>query len=200
MTGLLAADMVPSEVNALSLMSKTSKPPAASQLPIPIELIERRIYLIRGHKVMLDADLAELYQVTTGNLNLAVRRNLDRFPEDFMFQLSRGEFKNLRLQFATSRWGGRRYLPYAFTEHGVAMLSSVLSSQRAVQMNILIIRAFVTLREILATHKDLARKIEDLEHQQKEHGRQLAAVYTIVKRLIDVPPKPKNPIGFKTNQ
>ncbi len=146
---------------------------------------------------MLDADLAELYQVTTGNLNLAVRRNPDRFPVDFMFQLTKEEFKNLRLQFAASNWGGRRYPPYAFTEHGVAMLSSVLKSQRAVQMNILIIRAFVKLRELLATHKDLARKIEDLERQQKKYGEQLAAVYSVVKRLIAAPREPKRrPIGF----
>jgi hypothetical protein len=153
---------------------KTSTSKAISQLPVPIELIERRIFLIRSQKVMIDADLADLYQVTTGNLNLAVRRNLDRFPEDFMFQLAEKEFENLRLHFATSSWGGRRYMPYAFTEHGVAMLSSVLNSPRAVQMNILIIRAFVKLREMLATHKDLALKIEELERQQKEHGQQLA--------------------------
>ncbi|MBN2243848.1 MAG: hypothetical protein JW793_14275 [Acidobacteria bacterium] len=107
---------------------------------------------------------------------------------------------HLRLHPETSSWGGRRYLPYAFTEHGVAMLSSVLNSPRAVQMNILIIRAFVKLREMLATHKDLARKIEDLERQQKEHGQQLAAVYSIVKRLIDIPLKSSKPIGFRVDE
>jgi hypothetical protein len=190
--------MSPSEVNALNHMSEKSRPPAANQLAIPIELIEHHIYLIRGYKVILDADLAELYQVPTKVFNQAVRRNLDRFPQAFMFQLTHQEAANLRSQSVTSSWGGRRYRPYAFMEHGVAMLSSVLNSQRAVQMNILIIRAFVKLREMLATHKDLARKIEDLERQQKEHGRQLAAVYSIVKRLIEAPTKPKNPIGFKT--
>ncbi len=107
----------------------------------------------------------------------------------------------MRLQFAASNVarGGRRYLPYAFTEHGVAMLSSVLKSQRAVQMNILIIRTFVKLRQVLATHKDLARKIEELEQQQKEHGRQLAAVYSIIKKLIDIPAKPRIPIGFRSD-
>ncbi len=164
---------------------------------VPVELIERRIFLIRGQKVMIDTDLANLYQVTTGNLNLAVKRNLDRFPEDFMFQLSTKEFDNLRLQTAISNWGGRRYLPYAFTEHGVAMLSSVLSSRRAVQMNILIIRAFINLREILATHKDLAPKIEDLERGQKDQGSQLAAVYSIVKSLVEITPRPARQIGFK---
>ena len=178
---------------------KIPKPEETSQLPVPVELIERRIYLIRGQKVMIDSDLAELYRVLTKNLNLAVRRNLERFPDDFMFQLTKDEAVSLRLQFATSNVarGGRRYLPYAFTEHGVAMLSSVLKSQRAVQMNILIIRTFVKLRQVLATHKDLARKIEELEQQQKEHGRQLAAVYSIVKKLIDIPAKPRNPIGFR---
>src|ERR1700730_9806367 len=127
------------------------------RLPVPVELVERRIYLIRGQKVMLDADLAELYQVETKTLNRQVKRNADRFPEDFMFQLTAEEAESLRYQIGTSNEGrgGRRYLPYAFTEHGVAMLSSVLKSPRAVQMNILIIRAFVKLRELLANHKDL---------------------------------------------
>ena len=168
------------------------------QLLPPTEFIERRIFLIRAQKVMLDAHLAELYQVETRVLIQAVKRNLDRFPEDFMFQLTREE--SLRSQIVISnagKRGGRRYLPYAFTEHGVAMLSSILKSRRAVQMNILIIRAFVKLREVLAGHKDLARKMEDLERKQKKHGSQLAAVYSIIKKLIDVPVKPHNPIGFK---
>jgi len=177
---------------------RSSKPSATSLLSVPVEMIERRILLIRGQKVMLDFDLAELYQVSTKVFNQAVKRNLGRFPKDFMFQITKMEFENLRSQFVTSSWGGRRYLPYAFTEHGVAMLSSVLNSERAVQMNILIIRAFVKLREVLAAHKDLARKMEELEHQQKEHGRQLAAVYSIVKKLIDKPTKTQNPIGFRT--
>jgi hypothetical protein len=165
---------------------------------VPIESIERRIFLIRGQKVMFDADLAQLYQVTTKRLNEAVKRNADRFPQDFMLQLTKEEAASLRSQFATSNTsrGGRRYLPFAFTEHGVAMLSSVLKSQRAVQMNILIIRAFVMLREMLATHKALACKIEELERQQKEHGQQLAAVYSAVKQLIAAPRKPKRFIGF----
>jgi ORF6N domain-containing protein len=125
-------------------------------------MIQRRIYLMRGQKVMFDADLAELYEVSTGNLNLAVRRNPRRFPDDFMFQLTKEEFEVLRLQNAISSWGGRRYMPFAFTEHGVAMLSSVLSSDRAVQMNILNVRAFVNLRDMLATHKHFARRIGEL--------------------------------------
>src|SRR5258708_27811391 len=131
------------------------QPSVADQLPIPVELIARRIYRIRDEKVMLDSDLAELYQVLTKNLNLAVRRNRERFPADFMFQLTKEETESLRLQIATSNVGrgGRRYQPYAFTEHGVAMLSSVLRSDRAVQMNILIVRAFIKIRELLATSK-----------------------------------------------
>jgi hypothetical protein len=172
--------------------------PASGTL-VPVELIERRIYILRGHKVMLDADLAALYQVPTKGFNQAVQRNLDRFPEDFMFRLTSEEASALRSQFVTLEKGrGRypKYAPYAFTEHGVAMLSSVLRSKRAVQMNILIIRAFVKLRELLATHKDLARKIEDLERLQKEHGQQLAVVYDVVKQLINPPPKPKRRMGF----
>jgi len=136
-------------------MPKKSKPSATSRLPVPVELIERRIYLIRGHKVMLDSDLADLYQVETRALLQAVRRNISRFPEDFMFQLNREEADVLTSQIVISNLGrgGRRYLPYGFTEHGVAMLSSVLRSKRAVQMNILIIRAFIRLREILAPRR-----------------------------------------------
>src|SRR4030065_1303489 len=129
---------------------------------IPVERIERAILLIRGHKVMLGYDLAELYGVTTKRLNEQVRRNLSRFPEDFMFQLAESETHLLRSQFATSKKGrgGRRYPPYAFTEHGVAMLSSVLNSERAIKVNIEIMRTFGRLREMVASHKDLARKLE----------------------------------------
>ncbi len=158
--------------------------------------IERRICLIRGEKVMLDADLAALYQVETKTLNRAVRRNLARFPDDFMFQLSKEELEILRCQIGTSSWGGRRYQPYAFTEHGVAMLSSVLNSKRAVQVNLRIIRAFIALRETLMMHKDLARKVEELQRQQKQHGEQLASVYSIVKSLVEAPASPKKRIGF----
>ena len=187
-------------------MPKRTSP--AEQLAVPPELIVRRIYLIRGQKVMLDSDLAELYQVTTGNLNLAVRRNSKRFPEDFMFQLTDEEFNNLRLQFATSSsgYGGRRYLPYAFTEHGVAMLSSILSSDRAVQMSIFIIRAFVKLREVLATHKALAQKIEQVAAAQKDHAalfdivikdiQNLETKFTTEIRKLKNPPRRKSRIGF----
>jgi hypothetical protein len=180
-------------------MAKKTKPSPAEQLPIPVELIERRIYLIRGHKLMLDADLAELYGVETKVLTRAVRRNIERFPEDFMFQLSAAEFANLRFQFGTSSsWGGRRYRPYAFTEQGVAMLSSVLHSKRAVQVNIGIMRAFVRLREMLAAHKDLARKLDKME---KKYDAQFRVVFDAIRKLMNPPPeKPLRPIGFRIDK
>lgn len=152
---------------------------------------------MRGHKVMFDMDLAELYQVSTGNLNLAVRRNRTRFPDDFMFQLTKEEFQNLRLQSASSSWGGRRYMPFAFTEHGVAMLSSVLSSDRAVQMNISIIRAFVSLRDMLATHKHLANRIGKLEINQKQHASVITILAEEIEDMKRPPDPPKRRIGFK---
>jgi ORF6N domain len=167
-------------------MPKKEPPAPVSHLPIPAELIERRIYLIRSHKVTLDFDLAELYQVPTKALNQAVKRNLDRFPEDFVFRLTGEETEALnRSQFVTGSQRHRdpRLLPYVFTEHGVAMLSSVLNSQRAVQMNIFIIRVFMKLREVLATHKDLARKINQLETKQKDHAVMLALVVKDIQDL-----------------
>lgn len=148
---------------------------------------------------MLDSYLAELYQVKTKQLNQAVERNKRRFPEDFCFKLTEEEVLNLRSQFVTSssRYGGRRYLPYVFTEHGVAMLSSVLRSERAVEMNIFIIRAFVKLREVLSLHKDLAAKIEELEKKQNEQGDQLRSVYEVVKQLITEPVKKIGKMGFE---
>jgi ORF6N domain len=166
---------------------------------VPIETIERKIYLIRGCKVMFDSDLAAMYQVPTKVLNQAVRRNIGRFPEDFMFQLTGDELESLRSQIVTSNdgRGGKRYLPYAFTEHGVAMLSSVLKSRRAVELNILIIRAFVRLRDYLATHKDLARKLADVERTQQEHGSHIRQIYDCIQRLIEPPEQPKRRIGFR---
>ncbi|MFA6601370.1 MAG: ORF6N domain-containing protein [Candidatus Paceibacterota bacterium] len=165
-------------------------------IPVTPEFVERRIHLIRGQKVMLDSDLAELYQVETKNLNKAVKRNIARFPGDFMFRLTKKEIQNLRFQIGTSSWGGGRYLPYVFTELGVAMLSSVLKGDRAVQMNIFIMRAFVKLRELLATHADLARKMEELEKEQKKQGDHLLAVSSVLKRLMDEGAKQKDAIGF----
>jgi hypothetical protein len=206
---------------------------------IPAEIIENRIFLIRKRKVMLDSHLAELYGVSTKALNQAVKRNRDRFPADFMFQLNRGEAKemwshfvttsktmifsrsrfvtlnrsrivtgsqgraNLRSQIVTSSYGGRRSLPYAFTEQGVAMLSSVLKSKRAVQVNIMIMRTFVKLREIMATHIDLARKINELEQKYSKHDKYLRAIFKLIKQLLEPLPEPidlepkKPPIGFQ---
>jgi len=165
---------------------------------VPVEVIDRRIYLIRAQKVMIDSDLAELYQVPTKSLNLAVRRNTVRFPEDFMFRLSQDEADSLRFQTETSKTGrgGRRYLPYVFTEQGIAMLSSVLNSDRAVLVNIAIMRAFVKLREIMTTHKDLAHKIDALERKYAKHDQQFQIVFDAIKKLLQPPVSPKRRIGF----
>jgi len=173
----------------------------AERLPVSIELVERRIYLIRGQKVMLDSDLAEIYRVETKALNQAIRRNPDRFPEEFMFQLTQEEAESLRSQFVTSNpgRGGRRYQPYAFTEHGVAMLSAVLNSKRAVQMSILIVRAFVKMRELLASHKDLAARVEKLEAAQQEHGSIIGILAEEIDEMKRLPDPPKRRIGFKAN-
>ncbi len=178
----------------------SKKTAIVSQLPVPVQLIERRIYLIRGQKVMLDSDLAELYQVRTFNLNKAVKRNLARFPEDFMFQLAAPEWDALIFQTGISNTGrgGRRHAPYVFTEQGVAMLSSVLNSERAVQVNIAIMRAFVKLREVLATHKDLVVEMDKLKQEQQKQGHRIQRVFTIIEKLLVPPPEsPKRPIGFR---
>ena len=164
---------------------------------IPVEVIEQRILLIRGQRVMLDADLAELYGVETKQLVRAIKRNISRFPPDFMLQLSKDDFENLRCHFGTSsQWGGRRYPPYAFTEQGVAMLSSVLRSKRAIQVNIEIMRAFVRLRRILASHAELARKLDAME---KKYDGQFRIVFDAIRELMkpqQSPPGPKRKIGF----
>src|ERR1043166_324829 len=153
---------------------------------VPRERIEQTILLIRGHNVMLDSDLAQLYGVTVGRLNEAVKRNEDRFPSDFMFQLTKAEFENLKSQIAISsaKWGGRRHAPYVFTEQGVAMLSSVLRSERAIEVNIAIMRTFVRLRRLMDTNRDLARKIEALE---KKYDEQFADVFAVIKELVAPP-------------
>jgi hypothetical protein len=167
---------------------------------IPIDRIEKAILLMRKQKVMLDADLAELYGVETRVLVQAVKRNPGRFPEDFMFQLSKEEADFLRSQIVTLEKGRgqhSKYLPYAFTEQGVAMLSSVLHSQRAIQVNIEIMRAFIRLRQMLATHIDLARKLDALE---KRYDSQFKQVFDAIRQLM-APPEPKRrPIGFRTSK
>lgn len=163
---------------------------------IPVEVIERKILLIRGHKVMLDSDLAMLYEVETFNLNKAVKRNIDRFPDDFMFQLTKEEAGSLRFQIGISKTegrGGRRYLPYVFTEQGVAMLSTVLNSERAVKVNIEIMRTFVKLRQMLASNAELARKLEVLE---KKYDAQFKVVFDAIRQLMSPAVPKKGKIGF----
>lgn len=158
--------------------------------------INEQIYFVRSTRVMLDSDLARLYGVSTSRLNEAVQRNRDRFPKDFMFQLNKRDLQVLRSQFAISKSsgsGGRRFLPYAFTEHGIAMLSSVLHSNRAVQVNIAIMRAFVQLRRMLATHEDLRRKIAEME---KRYDSKFHAVFATLRQMLETPIPPKRQIGF----
>ncbi len=164
---------------------------------IPVERIEGAILVLRGHKVILDRHLAALYGVTTGNLNRAVNRNLERFPEDFMLRLTEEEFNDLIFQFGRSRWGGTRKLPRAFTEQGVAMLSSVLRSPRAALVNIEIMRAFVRLREMIATNRDLARRLEELE---KRYDSQFKVVFDAIRQLMAPPERVRRSIGFKVEE
>lgn len=184
-------------------MPKNKQSLISQNLTIPAQLIERRIYLIRGEKVMLDEDLAELYQVETKMLNRAVKRNLDRFPQDFMFELSKEEHESLRYQIGTSKGkGGRRYIPYAFTEQGIAMLSSVLNSKRAIQVNIAIMRAFVQFRKMMAANEKLARQVAELEKTTSKHSIEITSIFEAIKQLIkaqvpvDEPNKKR--IGFRT--
>jgi len=158
--------------------------------------IEKKILLIRGKKVMLDRDLALLYEVPTKRLNEQVKRNIKRFPPDFMLQLTKKEFENLKSHFATSSWGGTRKLPMVFTEQGVAMLSTVLNSERAIMVNIQIMRTFTKLRELFATHKDLQQKIEAIE---SKYDQQFKIVFEAIRQLLEPPPVPeksKGRIGF----
>jgi len=172
----------------------------STTISVPQEVIENKIVLVRGKKVMLDRDLATLYKVETGQLKRAVRRNIDRFPEDFMFELTKKEFKNWRCQFGTSNDKmGLRYVSMVFTEQGVAMLSSVLRSERAVQVNIAIMRVFVRLKEMIATHKELAHKLTLLEKRMGEKDEEIQTVFQLIRKLMAPPPapaKPKGRIGF----
>jgi hypothetical protein len=169
---------------------------------VPRDKIEQRVLLIRGQKVMLDLDLAALYSVKTYRLNEQVKRNINRFPGDFMFQLTPQEFENLRSQIAiSSGWGGRRHPPYAFTEQGVAMLSSVLNSPSANQVNIEIVRAFVRLRQILIGNRELARKLAQIEKKLSLHDEEIIEIFAVIKELMapKMPPK-KRQIGFKKEE
>ncbi len=160
--------------------------------------IENLIFVIRGQRVMIDADLATLYGVETKRLNRQVKRNLVRFPKDFVFQLTPQEARNLRCQFGTSSsgYGGRRYLPYAFTEHGAIMAANVLNSERAVEMSVYVVRAFVRLREMLAAHKQLGEKLAELERKLATHDRQIIQIVKVIKQLMAPPPNPPRKIGF----
>ncbi|MEJ7646705.1 MAG: ORF6N domain-containing protein [Chryseolinea sp.] len=164
---------------------------------IPDEVVMKKIHLIRGQKVMLDMDLAELYAVQTKQLKRAVRRNRVRFPEDFMFELKKPELEILRSQTGTSSWGGVRYLPMAFTEQGVAMLSSILNSEPAVLVNIHIIRVFTRMREMLLTHKDILLKLEQLEKKGMEHEDDIKRIFEYLKELLNPITEPMRKIGFK---
>lgn len=168
-------------------------------IAIPDEVVISKIHLIRSHKVMLDFDLAELYQVETGRLNEQVKRNVDRFPEDFMFQLTSEEWESLRSQIAISKKGrgGRRYAPFAFTEHGVLMLSSVLNSERAIQVNIQIMRIYTKLKGMLMDHKDILLKLEKLEKKVSKHDESFKLVFAYLKELVDPKTEPIRKIGFK---
>lgn len=166
--------------------------------PLAVDVLARRIHLIRGQKVMLDADLAELYEVPTKRLNEQVRRNLERFPSDFMFQLTAEEYEALRSQIATSNGGrgGRRYLPYVFTEHGALMAATVLNSPRAIEMSVFVVRAFVQLREMLASHRELAIKLDELERKLATHDQAIAGLLGAIRQLTTAPPGKNRPIGF----
>lgn len=161
------------------------------------DIVVNKIYEIRNQKVMLDSDLAELYGVETKRLNEQIRRNLDRFPEDFMFQLTDGEWQNLKSQIATSSWGGRRKLPFVFTENGVLMLSSVLNSPQAVQVNIQIVRIFTRLRNLLNEHTELKLEIADIKKHLQNHDKNIELVFSYLDKLIDKQNEPRKRIGFK---
>ena len=168
---------------------------------IPQEYVESKILFIRDKKVMLDRDLASLYGITTGNLNKAVRRNIDRFPDDFMFQLSKDEYDSLRFQFGILKKGQHsKYLPQVFTQDGVAMLSSVLNSKKAIQVNIQIMRTFTKLREMMMSHKELQKKIEAMERRHAKHDEHFQIVFKTIKQMLNPPVEKKGKIGFRSNK
>lgn len=171
------------------------------QVLVAEQKILNKIYVVRGEKIMLDEDLAAMYGVETKQLKRQVRRNIERFPKDFMFELTRKEFENLRSQIGTSSWGGTRYMPMAFTEQGVAMLSSVLNSKTAVEVNIRIIRVFTKLREYALTHKEILVQLANLEKEVKGNSKDIENIFTVLKELIEKQgtSPPRNKIGFKPN-
>ena len=165
--------------------------------------ILNRIYVVRGEKVMIDSDLAEMYGVETKQLKRQVKRNSDRFPKDFMFELTKKELENLRSQIGTSSWGGTRYMPMAFTEQGVAMLSSILNSKTAIEVNIRIIRVFTRLREYAMTHKEILLQLAKLEKEVKGNSKDIENIFMVLKELVEKqikPAVPRQKIGFKQNE
>src|SRR5438132_332890 len=167
---------------------------------IPVQRIAQAIFVLRGRMVILSQDLPALYGVTVGILTQAMKRNTRRFPKDFVFQLTAEELRNLKSQIVISSWGGRRHLPYAFTEQGVAMLSSVLNSERAVKVNIAIMRTFVKLRETLQTNREFARKFAELEKRVGKHDQEIAAIIEAIRQLMAPPEKPRGEIGFHVRE
>ncbi|MBL4707061.1 MAG: ORF6N domain-containing protein [Flavobacteriales bacterium] len=161
------------------------------------EKVISKIYLVQGEKVMLDQDLAEMYGVETKYLKRQVRRNIERFPEDFMFELSKDQFANLRSQIGTSSWGGTRYSPMAFTEQGVAMLSGVLNSPKAIEVNIKIIRVFIKMRDILLDHKEILLKLEKTDQKMKQYDEDIDTIFTYLKKLLNPSNPPRKGIGYK---
>ncbi len=169
---------------------------------IPNEIITNKIYFVRGEKIMLDSDLATLYGVETKQLKRQVRRNIDRFPADFMFELTKDELENLRSQFGTSSWGGTRYFPMAFTEQGVAMLSSVLKSKTAIKVNIQIIRIFTQMRNLLSSHKEILLKLKQIEDRVSSHDEQMLLIFEYIKQFEQTKQellenKKRTKIGYK---
>jgi phage regulator Rha-like protein len=162
------------------------------------ERIERRVFFVRGQRVMLDHDLAKIYGVSTARLNQQVKRNMTRFPDDFMFQITKEELQSLMLQNATSKAsrGGRRKLPFVFTEHGALMAANVLKSSKAIRMSVYVVRAFVRLREVLAAHKELAQKLKELEGRIEKHDYELTSIFQAIRQLMAPPEKPKRRMGF----
>jgi len=174
----------------------------SSQMMIPDEIVMQKIYMIRGRNVMLDQDLAELYDVKTKRLNEQVKRNISRFPDDFLFQLNREEFNDLKSQFATSSWGGRRTPPLAFTDYGVLMLSSVLKSDRAIKVNIQIIRIFAKMRKMLLDHKDVVLQLERMQNKLAEHDNNILLIFEYIKQLeqekqYNIEQQDREKIGYK---
>ena len=164
------------------------------------EIVINKIYFIRGQKVMLDKDLAEMYGTITSQFNRQIQRNIERFPKDFMFQLTKNEFENLICQIGTSSWGGTRKLPYAFTEQGVSMLSGVLNSAIAIQVHIQIIRVFTKMKEILLTNKDILLKLEQMEKDVKTNKKDIALIFDALKQLLNPAREPRKRIGFRPDE